>query len=83
MCETIQQRNPFLCTTDERENVEVVYAAMTARPASRAYLVPQRTFTRTSCRCRELEMDHHGTVEERTAIADALNGLKVLRQERT
>lgn len=34
-------------------------------------------------RVSELEMDHNGTVEERIVIADALNGLKVLRQERT
>ena len=33
-------------------------------------------------RVSELEKDHHGTVEERNAIADALSGLRVLRQER-
>ena len=34
-------------------------------------------------RVSELEMDHGGAVEERTAIADALTGLRVLRRERT
>lgn len=33
-------------------------------------------------RMTELEQDHHGTPEERSAIADALNGLRILRRER-
>jgi uncharacterized protein involved in exopolysaccharide biosynthesis len=33
-------------------------------------------------RTTELEQDHHGTVEERVAIADALEGLTILRRER-
>ena len=32
-------------------------------------------------RIKELESDHLGTAEERQAITDALNGLKVLRKE--
>lgn len=32
-------------------------------------------------RIKELESDHAGTAEERQAIEDALNGLKVLRKE--
>jgi len=32
-------------------------------------------------RQRVLSLDHGGTPEERQAIADALNGLKVLRKE--
>lgn len=33
-------------------------------------------------RAAELEMDHHGTAQERIAIAEALNGLSILRKER-
>ena len=33
-------------------------------------------------RLRDLALDGHGSPEERTAIQDALSGLKVLRNER-
>lgn len=33
-------------------------------------------------RTTELEQDHHGTPEERSALADALTGLRILRRER-
>jgi hypothetical protein len=35
-----------------------------------------------SVRLQELSRDHNGSGDERMAIADALNGLRVLREER-
>lgn len=50
-----------------------------------ASTLPQRIVAAANAieaRSLELEQDHHGTPEERTAIADALNGLGILRRER-
>ena len=49
-------------------------------------ILPQRIMSARNtikARVMTLEQDHQGTPEERTAIADALNGLEMLRRERT
>lgn len=47
--------------------------------------LPQRIAAAESAvrsRMTELEQDHHGTPEERLALADTLNNLGILRRER-
>ncbi len=41
----------------------------------------QRAKSAIYSRLHELQLDHGGTIDERQAISDALQGLNVLRQE--
>jgi hypothetical protein len=41
----------------------------------------QRAKSAIDSRLHELQLDHGGTIDERQAISDALQGLNVLRQE--
>ena len=65
-----ERRNTYLAAVLETDQVKLTERIEEATKVIQA-------------RLSVLQMDNGGTVEERTAIADALNGLKVLRQERT
>ncbi|HKV80667.1 MAG TPA: hypothetical protein VJP02_21130 [Candidatus Sulfotelmatobacter sp.] len=58
--------------------LEAVLETDTSRLVQRIVAAENAIKTRVT----ELEKDHQGTREERTAIADALNGLAILRKER-
>lgn len=62
-------QNVYLAAVLETDNSRLVQRIAEARNAIEG-------------RMTELEQDHLGTIEERAAIADALNGLKILRKER-
>ncbi len=73
-------QSDFMNTTFpwQQTYLEAVLETDNSRLAQRLTAAENRIHARVT----ELEMDHHGTPEERKAIADALNGLAVLRKER-
>lgn len=66
---TYQWQNAYL---------EAVLEVDTSKLAQRIAAAEDAIDARTT----ELKQDHQGTPEERAAIEDALNGLRILRKER-